>query len=65
MNVGQTLDYTRRFQQYERDIKALVDSYKGREILVTLAFFQINGYRIVGELLEKDVPQSELRPMES
>ena len=49
---------------YGRDIKTLEDSYKGREYLIHLTSFKIQGYRIESEIFEKNVPNNELRPRE-
>lgn len=49
---------------YDRDIKTLEDSYKGREYIIHLTSYKIQGYQIDSEIFEKNIPSSELRTRE-
>ena len=64
VNVGQTVDFNTRMTSYDRELEALRQSVKGREIYLHLLHYKMLGYETKVEILRHDVKESELRKVE-
>ncbi len=64
VNVGQTIDFNNRMTSYDRELEALRQSVKGREIYLHLLHYKILGYETKVQIIQHDVKESELRRVE-